>query len=53
MIKIGIQNHKYVERLLNDQQALKEQVTKSQEIIAKFKTKESSEIASSVLLNNL
>jgi len=44
---------KTVERLLNDQQALKEQVTKSQEIIAKFKTKESSEIASSVLLNNL
>ena len=39
--------------LLNDQQALKKQITKSQEIISKFKTEKSSEIASSVLLNNL
>ena len=36
-----------------NQQALVKQVKKSQEIISKFKTEKSSEIASSVLLNNL
>ena len=50
-------NSKYifnkVDRLLNDQEALKKQVALSQEIIKKFKTERSSEIASSVLLNNL
>ena len=44
---------KTVEELLKDQEALKKQVTRSQEIINKFKTEKSSEIASSVLLNNL
>ena len=39
--------------LLQDAKALKKQITKSQEIIRKFKTGKSSEIASSVLLNNL
>ena len=42
-----------VNELLMNQQALVKQVTKSQEIISKFKTEKSSEIASSVLLNNL
>ena len=42
-----------VERLLHDQSALEKQVTKSQEVINKFKTEKSSEIASSVLLNSL
>ena len=42
-----------VDRLLNDQEAQKKQVAISQEIINKFKTEKSSEIASSVLLNNL
>ena len=42
-----------VERLLNDQQALEKQVSKTQKIISKFKTDKSSEIASSVLLNHL
>ena len=44
---------KTVNELLMDQQALVKQVTKSQEIVSKFKTEKSSEIASSVLLNNL
>ena len=39
--------------LIQDEKALKKQITKSQEIIRKFKTGKSSEIASSVLLNNL
>ena len=42
-----------VDELLINQQALEKQITKSQEIIGKFKTDKSSEIASSVLLNNL
>ena len=42
-----------VDRLLNDKQILEKQVTKSQEIINKFKKAKSSEIASSVLLNQL
>ncbi len=44
---------KTVNELLMNQLALAKQVTKSQEIISKFKTEKSSEIASSVLLNNL
>ena len=44
---------KTVNDLLMNQQALVKQVKKSQEIISKFKTEKSSEIASSVLLNNL
>ena len=39
--------------LLNDKNSLNEQVMKTQEIIDKFRTNKSSEIASSVLLNNL
>jgi len=42
-----------VNRLLHDQQALENQVMKSQKIIREFKTEKSSEIVSSVLLNNL
>ena len=42
-----------VERLLNDQNALENQISKTQKIISKFKTGKSSEIASSVLLNHL
>ena len=42
-----------VNRLLHDQQALTNQVMKSQKIIREFKTEKSSEIVSSVLLNNL
>ena len=44
---------KTVDTLLNDKEILKKQVTKSQEIINKFKKENSSEIASSVLLNQL
>jgi len=44
---------KIVDKLLNDEQILKKQITKSQEIINKFKNAKSSEIASSVLLNQL
>ena len=40
-----------VDKLLTDKQALEKQVTKSQEIIKDFKTEKSTEIASSVLLN--
>jgi len=42
-----------VDGLLNDQQALEKQVSKTQKIISKFRTDKSSEIASSVLLNHL
>ena len=42
-----------VDKLLNDKQILEKQVTKSLEIINKFKNAKSSEIASSVLLNQL
>ena len=41
-----------VDELLSDKQALEKQVTKFQEIIGKFKTEKSSEIASSVLLKS-
>ena len=44
---------KMVDRLLSDKQILEKQVTKSQEIINKFKNAKSSEMASSVLLNQL
>ena len=44
---------KMVDKILNDKQILEKQVTKSQEIINKFKKEKSSEIASSVLLNQL
>ena len=44
---------KKVNELLNNNKALEEQKTKSQEIISKFKTEKSSEIASSVLVNYL
>ena len=42
-----------VDKLLNDKQALENQVTKFQSIISNFKTEKSSEIASSVLLHYL
>ena len=42
-----------VDRLLSNKQILEKQITKSQEIINKFKKDKSSEIASSVLLNQL
>ena len=42
-----------VNALLNDKNSLNEQIMKTQEIIDKFRTNKSSEIASSVLLNNL
>ena len=42
-----------VDGLLKDQQTLEKQINKTQEIIRSFKTDKSSEIASSVLLNNL
>ena len=42
-----------VNNLLEDQKSLKEQVNKSQEIIKKFKTNKSSEIAASILSNSL
>ena len=42
-----------VNNLLADKNSLNEQVMKTQEIIDKFRTNKSSEIASSVLLNNL
>ena len=44
---------KTVDGLLKDQQTLEKQINKTQEIISSFKTDKSSEIASSVLLNNL
>ena len=42
-----------VDRLINDQQSLEHQVYKTQKIISKFKTNKSSEIACSVLIDNL
>ena len=42
-----------VNKLLNNQENMKNQIIKSQEIISKFKTEKSSEIASSVLINSL
>ena len=42
-----------VDRLLKDQTELENQVTKTQEIISKFKTEKSTEIASSVLTHHL
>jgi len=42
-----------VDELLKDQQTLEKQINKTREIISSFKTDKSSEIASSVLLNNL
>ncbi len=42
-----------VDKLLSDKQSLEKQVTKTQEIINNFKTKESSEIASKVLTDYL
>ena len=42
-----------VDKLLSDKQSLDKQVTKTQEIISNFKTEKSSEIASTVLANNL
>jgi len=44
---------KIVDSLLNDKKALEKQVMRSQEIIDKFKTDQSSDIASTVLLNHL
>ena len=42
-----------VNKLLNDKDALEEQILNSQNIINTFKTEESSKIASSVLFDNL
>ena len=42
-----------VDKLLSDEHALDKQVKKFQEIISKFKTEKSSEIACKVLLNHL
>jgi len=42
-----------VNKLLNNQENMKNQIIKSQEIISKFKAEKSSEIASSVLINSL
>ena len=42
-----------VDKLLSDKQTIKKQVTKTQEIISEFKTDKSSEIACSVLIDNL
>ena len=42
-----------VDRLLGDQNSLQKQINKSQEIISKFKTNQSSEIAASILSNSL
>ena len=42
-----------VDKLLSDKQAMEKQITKTQGIISDFKTEKSSEIASSVLANNL
>ena len=38
-----------VDKLLNDNNAIEKQITKSQEIISNFKTEQSSKIASSVI----
>ena len=42
-----------VNRLLEDQNSLQNQINRSQEIISKFKTEQSSEIAASILNNSL
>ena len=42
-----------VDKLLSDKQAMEKQITKTQGVISDFKTEKSSEIASSVLANNL
>ena len=42
-----------VNNLLNDKISLEKQISKSQEIIRKFKTENPAEIASKVLLNHL
>ena len=44
---------KIVEKILNDKKSLEEQIRKSQDILKTFKKNNSSEIASSVLLNHL
>ena len=44
---------KKVAELLNNNKSLEDQILKSQEIISKFKTEKSSEIAGKVLLNQL
>ena len=44
---------KIVEEILNDKKSLEEQIRKSQDILNTFKKNNSSEIASSVLLNHL
>ena len=44
---------KKVDSLFEDSQSMQNQIDKSQEIIKKFKTSQSSEIAASVLINNL
>jgi lipid-A-disaccharide synthase len=41
-----------VNRLLEDQNSLQKQINNSQEIISKFKTDQSSEIAASILSNS-
>ena len=42
-----------VDRLLGDQNSSQKQINRSQEIISKFKTNQSSEIAASILSNSL
>ena len=42
-----------VDRLLGNQNSLQKQINRSQEIISKFKTNQSSEIAASILSNSL
>ena len=42
-----------VDKILNDKQTMEKQIRKTQEIISDFKTDKSSEIACSVLINNL
>ena len=42
-----------VDKLLSDKSQLDKQISKTQKIISDFKTEKSSEIASSVLINNL
>ena len=44
---------KTVDKLLNNQNLLEEQITKSQKVINNFKRKKSAEIASRVLLDHL
>ena len=43
----------YTNKLLSDKSELDKQISKTQKIIGDFKTEKSSEIASSVLVNNL